>query len=83
MSTVVALSAEAICNKIPGLTRAQVKLCQARPDALAAIGDGARLALAECQRQFRNRRWNCTAVGNVNAFGHVILIGKKEGPILI
>ncbi|KAL8583406.1 hypothetical protein ACOMHN_057862 [Nucella lapillus] len=40
LSSVVALGANIICNKIPGLAPRQRALCRARPDALVAVGEG-------------------------------------------
>lgn len=44
------------------------------PDAIAAIGEGTKLGLSECQHQFRFHRWNCTTLGN--NFGHIVVVGK-------
>ncbi|XP_023215187.1 protein Wnt-7b-like [Centruroides vittatus] len=77
-STAVAFSAEIICNNIPGLTKVQRKMCHIRPDTIVAIGDGVRMGVVECQRQFRHRRWNCTNIGSDAVFGHVIVVGSKE-----
>jgi len=76
--SVMALSADLICGKIPGLTYKQRLLCAAKPDAMVAISNGAKLGLAECQEQFKNHRWNCTAIGSRNGFGHVVVVGKKN-----
>ncbi|XP_063239109.1 protein Wnt-7b [Bacillus rossius redtenbacheri] len=78
MSSVVALGAHVVCSRIPGLTARQRELCRAAPDALVATGDGARLGLHECQHQFRQRRWNCSAVGSHHVFGHVVVVGSRE-----
>lgn len=72
-------SASMICQRIPGLTSAQRRLCTSRPDAMVAIGEGALLGMAECRRQFRHRRWNCTDTGASEAgFGHVFATGSRE-----
>lgn len=63
LSSVVALGANVICSKIPGLTPRQRAICQSRPDAIVAIGEGADRGIQECRYQFRNGRWNCTAMG--------------------
>lgn len=63
LSSVVALGANIICNRIPGLAPRQRTICQSRPDAVVAVGEGAKLALAECRHQFKDRRWNCTLPG--------------------
>ncbi|GLH00776.1 Protein Wnt-2 [Gryllus bimaculatus] len=73
-----ALGAGVLCARIPGLSPRQRELCRASPDAVAAVGEGMRLGLAECQHQFRGRRWNCSAVGADTVFGHVVVIGSRE-----
>ncbi|KAL0279004.1 UNVERIFIED_CONTAM: hypothetical protein PYX00_000654 [Menopon gallinae] len=78
MSTVVALGAHVICSRIPGLAEKQREICRSAPDAMVAVGDGVRLGLLECQEQFKNQRWNCSAVGSSDVFGHVIVVGSRE-----
>ncbi|XP_067126480.1 protein Wnt-7b-like [Centruroides vittatus] len=78
LSSVVAFSANVICNNIPGLTTTQRRLCYRRPDVIVAVGEGSRMAIMECQKQFRNHRWNCTAIGSDAVFGHVVTVGSKE-----
>ncbi|XP_064606530.1 protein Wnt-7b-like isoform X2 [Liolophura sinensis] len=79
LSSVVALGANIICNKIPGLAPKQRTICQSRPDAIVAIGEGAKLGISECQYQFRNKRWNCSNIGSGDSmFGHVHLVGSRE-----
>jgi hypothetical protein len=73
---VISLSANLICNRIPGLTPNQQKICEQKPDALPVISNGFKLGINECQRQSKNRRWNCTSVSNGNQFGFVVFIGK-------
>ena len=78
MSSVVALGANVICSKIPGLSPRQRSICQNRPDAIVAIGEGADMGLTECRHQFRYRRWNCTSFGNEETlFGQQMLSGKR------
>lgn len=80
---VLAVRAVDICSKIPGLTREQRLLCESRPDLVAAIGEGTRLGVAECQRQFKYHRWNCTAIGSSSVFGHVVVIGECHMAIVL
>lgn len=68
-SSVVALGASIICNKIPGLAPRQRIICQSRPDAIIVIGEGAQMGINECQFQFKNGRWNCSALGERTVFG--------------
>ncbi|XP_054721996.1 protein Wnt-7a-like [Uloborus diversus] len=76
--SVMAFTASIICGKIPGLTPGQQRLCRERPDLMAAVGEGTRIGIAECRKQFRNRRWNCTAIGSSYVFGHVVVVGSRE-----
>jgi len=87
LSSVVALGASIICNRIPGLSPRQRTLCQGHPDAMVAAGEGAKLALGECRHQFRDERWNCTVAqtasnslhspgGSYLSLGHITTIGK-------
>ncbi|XP_077090389.1 protein Wnt-7b [Siphateles boraxobius] len=78
LSSVVALGANIICNKIPGLAPRQRAICQSRPDAIIVIGEGAQLGINECQYQFRYGRWNCSALGERTVFGQELRVGSKE-----
>ncbi|CAB1412369.1 unnamed protein product [Pleuronectes platessa] len=74
LSSVVALGANIICNKIPGLAPRQRALCQSRPDAIIVIGEGAQVGINECQYQFRYGRWNCSALGERTVFGQELRV---------
>ncbi|KAK2157589.1 hypothetical protein LSH36_188g03061 [Paralvinella palmiformis] len=79
MSSVVALGANIICNKLPGLSPRQRTICQSRPDAMVAVGEGTKVGLGECRYQFRNKRWNCTTPTKSNSlFDQVPKIGSRE-----
>lgn len=67
---------KAICDRITGLSKEQREICATHPDAMVAVGDGIHLAMNECQRQFRDHRWNCTIVGKRSTFGYIFLVGK-------
>uniref|UniRef100_A0A8C6FZR4 Protein Wnt n=1 Tax=Moschus moschiferus TaxID=68415 RepID=A0A8C6FZR4_MOSMO len=75
LSSVVALGANIICNKIPGLAPRQRAICQSRPDAIIVIGEGAQMGINECQYQFRFGRWNCSALGEKTVFGQELRVG--------
>lgn len=77
-SSVVALGASIICNKIPGLAPRQRTICQSRPDAIIVIGEGAQMGINECQFQFRNGRWNCSALGERTVFGKELKVGMLQ-----
>lgn len=77
LSSVVALGANIICNKIPGLAPRQRAICESRPDAIIVIGEGAQMGINECQYQFRYSRWNCSALGERTVFGQELRVGKQ------
>ncbi|XP_061437020.1 protein Wnt-7b-like [Lethenteron reissneri] len=77
-SRVGALSADTICGKIPGLTPQQRALCRSHPDAMVAVGEGARLGIGECRHQFQFSRWNCSALGEETVFGQELPGGSRE-----
>ncbi|KAK1800150.1 hypothetical protein P4O66_006174, partial [Electrophorus voltai] len=81
-SSVVALGASIICNKIPGLAPRQRTICQSRPDAIIAIGEGAQMGIEECQFQFKNGRWNCSALGERTIFGKELKVGMAVAAVL-
>ncbi|XP_026745160.1 protein Wnt-2-like [Trichoplusia ni] len=53
-------------------------MCRQSPAAIAAIGDGLRMAYAECRAQLAGRRWNCSGVGDGHHFGHVMPLANPE-----
>ena len=67
-----------ICDNIPGLISRQRRLCRAHPDVMLSVVRGAKLGVRECQKQFKNHRWNCsTSTRDSTVFGKVMLKGKK------
>ncbi|XDV53523.1 hypothetical protein PO909_022001 [Leuciscus waleckii] len=83
LSSVVALGANIICNKIPGLAPRQRAICQSRPDAIIVIGEGAQLGINECQYQFRYGRWNCSALGERTVFGQELRVGQWSSQVFV
>ncbi|KAJ7316821.1 hypothetical protein JRQ81_002983 [Phrynocephalus forsythii] len=81
-SSVVALGASIICNKIPGLAPRQRAICQSRPDAIIVIGEGSQMGINECQFQFRNGRWNCSALGERTVFGKELKVEASDQMLL-
>ncbi|OWF55275.1 protein Wnt-6-like isoform X1 [Mizuhopecten yessoensis] len=49
-----------ICRKSRRLAGKQREICRNEIEIVEEVANGAKLALAECQYQFRNRKWNCT-----------------------
>lgn len=61
------------------LRRKQRRLAKENPGILAAIAKGANMAIAECQHQFKNRRWNCSTrnfLRGKNLFGKIVDRGE-------
>lgn len=61
------------CNKLPGLTRDQRKICQRYKDHIPFIAKGTQAGIQECQSQFKNSRWNCSS--SDNSFHHILKTG--------
>eukprot|EP00118_Oscarella_pearsei_P028519 m.2356 g.2356 ORF g.2356 m.2356 type:complete len:347 (+) comp8600_c0_seq1:136-1176(+) len=55
----------------------QFRLCRWNDVIMAKFVDGARIGLRECEYQFRNRRWNCTAA-KADHFEKVMAKGSRE-----
>ena len=80
----VTVGSSPLCGRLGGLSPGQRRFCQLYEDHMPTVASGVRLAVTECQRQFRFRRWNCSTVplhtGNTNMtssiFGHVTNIGQ-------
>ncbi|XP_015765977.1 PREDICTED: protein Wnt-2b-like [Acropora digitifera] len=79
MSQVYALGAKIMCNNIAGLVNDQRQLCRDKPDLMISIGKGAKLGVEECQKQFKDQRWNCSTVArDVSVFGKVTRKGVNS-----
>lgn len=51
------------CDKAPGLSESQRKLCKRVPGLQIAIKKGIEKGISECEREFKWNRWNCTLLG--------------------
>ncbi|XP_049871476.1 protein Wnt-1 [Pectinophora gossypiella] len=63
------------------LRRKQRRLARENPGVLAAVAKGASMAVAECQHQFKYRRWNCSTrnfLRGKNLFGKIVDRGCRE-----
>ncbi|XP_011698397.1 PREDICTED: protein Wnt-4a-like [Wasmannia auropunctata] len=76
-------SAEKNC-KNAHLTAKQQAICSRSPPVLQAVSAGARLAIEECQHQFRSARWNCSVSPEnpENVFGGVTLVNSREAAFI-
>ena len=68
---------ESSCAKMPGLVSKQLQVCEGHPNAMYAVSEGAKRAINECQKQFKNERWNCTTEGDKSVFGHTLQRGLQ------
>uniref|UniRef100_A0A0N5AVW9 Protein Wnt n=1 Tax=Syphacia muris TaxID=451379 RepID=A0A0N5AVW9_9BILA len=74
------------CWELKGLSPGQSNICELFDDHMPAIGAGAKGAIAvitltliqECQYQFRNQRWNCSAPNGSGYVGPVHKLGSRE-----
>ncbi|XP_059471500.1 protein Wnt-10b-like [Neocloeon triangulifer] len=67
-----------LCRDFPGLSREQSSTCLRHPLETAVALQGLKLAVAECQYQFRWNRWNCSSLrGLKNRNPHSATLLKK------
>ena len=66
-----------LANHIQALTINQQKLLRRDPSLMPSIARGAKIAIMQCQKQFRSRRWNCSAHHSESVFGKIIKTGKS------
>jgi len=81
MQVLSVMGSGAICDNTAGLTGQQRRMCRLQPDVMRSVAHAAHLAVRECQKQFRNSRWNCsstprdaTVFGKVTVRGYVHLL---------
>ena len=79
MQLLSVMGSGAICDNTAGLTGQQRRMCRLQPDVMRSVAHAAHLAVRECQKQFRNSRWNCsstprdaTVFGKVTVQGYVV-----------
>ncbi|KAK6172045.1 hypothetical protein SNE40_018009 [Patella caerulea] len=54
------MDTNSICRKTRRLAGKQRAICRKEPEVVEEVAKGAKVALLECQYQFRTRKWNCT-----------------------
>ncbi|XP_046338482.1 protein Wnt-1-like isoform X1 [Haliotis rufescens] len=67
------------------LNKRQRRLVTRNPGAIMAVVKGAKLAIKECQYQFRNRRWNCPTFADGHGgsiFGKILQKGCRESAFI-
>ncbi|XP_065178832.1 protein Wnt-4-like [Sycon ciliatum] len=67
----------AACSFLPGLTERQRLWCRDNYVFLEPIASGAQIALAQCRKQFADRRWNCPT-DNPAVFSKIYDKGSQE-----
>lgn len=68
-----------ICDNIPGLISRQRRLCRQHPDVMLSVVHGAKRGVQQCQKQFRDHRWNCsTSHTDASVFGKLMLKGEFD-----
>jgi len=65
------------CDQLGGLVKQQRQICKRNVDMMDAVTAGAVDAIAECQYQFRHRRWNCSTVDAATVFGRIVKSGQS------
>lgn len=63
------------------LTLKQLKLANRHPGTMMAVLRSTKIAVDECQHQFRHRRWNCPVKESTNSgsiFGKILKKGESS-----
>lgn len=50
----------------------QQKFCLKSTKLMDIASKGAKVAIDECQHQFKYKRWNCTIYNRPHVFGHIV-----------
>lgn len=66
------------CLELKGLSPGQAQICELFKDHMPAVGKGAKIAIDECEYQFRHQRWNCTTPQGADLIGPIHKYGTKE-----
>ncbi|RWS27451.1 protein Wnt-4-like protein, partial [Leptotrombidium deliense] len=66
------------CEQIRGLNKKQIQICKKNLELMDSVRHGAEMAVKECQNQFKNLRWNCSALNDILVYGKVLNEGTRE-----
>jgi len=66
------------CSKSTGLAKTQLKLCRNNLDLMSTVVGSAIISVETCQRQFADRRWNCSSILHVPKLTNDLLNGTRE-----
>ncbi|CAF1152507.1 unnamed protein product [Rotaria sp. Silwood1] len=72
------LEQKQFCSSLTFLTFEQRSYCQINPKIFSIINYSLRIAIDECQYQFRNQRWNCSLFNQPKIFEKLILRKTPE-----
>jgi wingless-type MMTV integration site family protein 4 len=70
------------CFKLTSWNRAQRRFCKEHFPFVDIIRQAARLAMSECESQFKSRRWNCSSYDVPALFGKLPEFGMREASFL-
>ncbi|XP_065052223.1 protein Wnt-6-like [Rhopilema esculentum] len=67
-----------VCMKFPAYLRRNTQLCESVKETMLGLVllNGTRMAILECQKQFRSRRWNCSH--DTRSIEAIVSYGYKE-----
>ncbi|XP_059143099.1 protein Wnt-11b-2-like [Physella acuta] len=66
------------CSRTSGLVPRQMKLCKDNLDLMPTVVHSAMVSMETCQKQFADRRWNCSSILKVPALAMDLVRGTRE-----
>jgi len=64
------------CTKSAGLVKRQIKICRQNLDLMGTVTHAAYLTADTCQKQFSERRWNCSSIKKAPRLSRDLVRGK-------